>query len=214
MEAQPADRALGSLAAQGYTAFGIFPADPVGINSTVEELASSSIPSAALAGCTQDPSKVTFCLGTDVYNSAYLGTKELIEAMGGKGAIVHLAGLLVDPNTTLRVKAVETAVGETNGAVTLLQTVADTDAQEAADQKINALLGAQKDEIGGMIATGYIPSVVASSRSARSATSASSSSASTTTRSCSTRSRTASSPARWRRTPTARAISAPTRSTS
>ena len=82
--------------------------------------------------------------------------------MGGKGAIVHLAGLLVDPNTTLRVKAVETAVAETNGAVTLLQTVADTDAQEAADQKINALLGAQKDEIGGMIATGYIPSVVAS----------------------------------------------------
>ena len=46
--------------------------------------------------------------------------------------------------------------------MTLLQTVADTDAQEAADQKINALLAAQKDEIGGMIATGYIPSVVAS----------------------------------------------------
>ena len=153
---------LESLAAQGYNAFGIFPADPVGINSTVAELASAGIPSAALAGCTQDPSDVAFCLGTDVYNSAYLGTKALIEAMGGKGNVVHLAGLLVDPNTTLRVKAVETAVAETNGAVTLLQTVADTDEQEAADQKINALLGAQKDEIDGMIATGYIPSVVAS----------------------------------------------------
>lgn len=153
---------LESLAAQGYNAFGIFPADPVGINSTVAELASAGIPSAALAGCTQDPSDVAFCLGTDVYNSAYIGTKALIEAMGGKGNVVHLAGLLVDPNTTLRVKAVETAVAETNGAVTLLQTVADTDAQEAADQKINALIGAQKDEIGGMIATGYIPSVVAS----------------------------------------------------
>lgn len=153
---------LESLAAQGYNGFGIFPADPVGINSTVAELASAGIPSAALAGCTQDPSDVGFCLGTDVYNSAYLGTKALIEAMGGKGNIVHLAGLLVDPNTTLRVKAVETAVGETDGAVTLIQTVADTDAQEAADQKINALLGTQKDEIDGMIATGYIPSVVAS----------------------------------------------------
>lgn len=153
---------LESLAAQGYNAFGIFPGDPVGINSTVAELSSAGIPSAALAGCTQDPSDVAFCLGTDVYNSAYIGTKALIEAMGGKGNVVHLAGLLVDPNTTLRVKAVETAVAETNGAVTLLQTVADTDAQEAADQKINALLGAQKDEIDGMIATGYIPSVVAS----------------------------------------------------
>jgi ribose transport system substrate-binding protein len=151
-----------SLAAQGYKAFGIFPGDPVGINSMVEELAANGIPVSALAGCSQDPSKIVFCLGTDVYNSAYLGTKELIKAMGGKGAVVHLAGLLVDPNTTLRVKAVETAVGETNGAVTLLQTIGDTDSQEAADQKINALLGAQKDQIGGMIATGYIPSVVAS----------------------------------------------------
>jgi ribose transport system substrate-binding protein len=151
-----------SLVAQGYKAFGIFPGDAVGINSTVAELKSAGIPSAALAGCAKDPTDVAFCLGTDVYHSAYLGTKELIKAMGGKGNVVHLAGLLVDPNTTLRVKAVETAVAESNGAVTLLQTVGDTDAQEAADQKINALLAAQKDQIGGMIATGYIPSVVAS----------------------------------------------------
>lgn len=151
-----------SLAAQGYTGFGIFPGDAVGINSTIAELKDAGIPAAALAGCTQDPTEMSFCLGTDVYKSAYLGTKFLIDAMGGNGAIVHLAGLLVDPNTTLRVAAVEKAVEETGGAVTLLQTVADTDAQEAADQKINALLAAQKDDIGGMIATGYIPSVVAS----------------------------------------------------
>lgn len=151
-----------SLVAQGYKAFGIFPGDAVGINSTVAELKSAGIPSAALAGCAKDPTDMVFCFGTDVYRSAYLGTKELIKAMGGKGNIVHLAGLLVDPNTTLRVKAVETAVAETNGAVKLLQTIGDTDAQEAADQKINALLAARKDQIGGMIATAYIPSVVAS----------------------------------------------------
>jgi ribose transport system substrate-binding protein len=153
---------LESLAAQGYNAFGIFPGDAVGINSTVTELKASDLPSVALAGCAQDPTDMGFCLGTDVYQSAYLGTKALIEAMGGKGAIVHLAGLLIDPNTTLRTQAVQKAVDESNGAVTLLQTVADTDAQEAADQKINALLAAQKDQIGGMIATAYIPSVVAS----------------------------------------------------
>lgn len=151
-----------SLAAQGYAGFGIFPGDAVGINSTVSELKANDLVSIAVAGCAQDPTDVAFCLGTDVYQSAYLGTKALIEAMGGEGAIVHLAGLLVDPNTTLRTEAVQKAVDETNGKVTLLQTVADTDAQEAADQKINALLAAQKDEIGGMIATGYIPSVVAS----------------------------------------------------
>src|SRR5271168_3562394 len=152
---------LESLMTQGYKGFGIFPGDAVGINSTVEELASNNVPSIALAGCAQDPTKVAFCFGTDVFNSAYLGTKALIKAMGGKGKIVHLAGLLIDPNTKLRMEAVEKAVKETNGAVTLVQHITDTDQQEAADQKINALLGAQKDQIDGLIATGYIPSVVA-----------------------------------------------------
>jgi ribose transport system substrate-binding protein len=152
---------LESLAAQGSNAFGIFPGDAVGINATVAEMKSNSIPSIVLGGCAQDPTDAGFCLATDVSQSAYLGTKALIEAMGGKGAIVHLAGLLVDPNTTLRIKAVEKAVAETNGAVTLLQTVGDTDSQEGGDQKINALLAAQKDKIGGLIATGYISSVVA-----------------------------------------------------
>lgn len=152
---------LESLAAQGVNAFGLFPGDAVGVNSTVGELKSNGIATVALGGCAQDPTDAAFCMATDVYQSAYLGTKSLIEAMGGEGAVVHLAGLLVDPNTTLRVQAVEKAVAETNGAVTLLQTVGDTDSQEGGDQKINALLAAQKDKIGGMIATGYISSVVA-----------------------------------------------------
>ncbi len=150
-----------SLAAQGYAGFGYFPGDAVGVNSTVAELKANDIPAVALGGCAQDPTDTAFCMATDVYQSAYLGTKALIEAMGGQGAVVHLAGLLVDPNTTLRVQAVEKAVAETSGAVTLLQTLGDTDNQEQGDQKINALLAAQKDEIGGMIATGYISSVVA-----------------------------------------------------
>jgi ribose transport system substrate-binding protein len=150
-----------SLVAQGYKAFGIFPGDAVGTNATLEELASAGIPSAALAGCTMDPTKAAFCLGTDVYRSAYIGTTELIKAMGGKGAIVHVTGFLVDPNTKLRMAAVEKAVGETGGKVTLIQHLADIDAQEAADQKINALLAGQKDKIDGIVGTAYVPSVVA-----------------------------------------------------
>jgi ABC-type sugar transport system substrate-binding protein len=96
-----------SLMTQGYNGFGIFPGDAVGINSTIDELAANKAPAIALAGCAQDPTKAAFCLGTDVFNSAYLGTKALIKAMGGKGKIVHLAGLLVDPNTKLRMDAVE-----------------------------------------------------------------------------------------------------------
>ena len=152
---------LESLASQGFKGFGIFPGDPVGVNSTITELKGAGIPVAALGGCTVDPTDAVFCFATDPYKTTYTMTKALIAAMGGKGNIVHLTGLLIDTNTTLREQAVQKAVDETNGAVKLLQTVADTDAEEAGDQKINALLAAQKDQIDGIVATAHITSEVA-----------------------------------------------------
>lgn len=149
-----------TLIAQGYNAFAIFPGDANGSNGTIEELMAEEIPTALVGGCTTQPSMAQFCIATDVANSAYLGTKALIDAMGGEGTIVHLTGFLVDPNTKLRMDAVERAVAETDGKVTLLQHLADVDSQEEADNKINALLAASRDEIDGMIATAYVPSVV------------------------------------------------------
>ncbi len=149
-----------TLIAQGYNAFAIFPGDANGSNGTIEELMGEGIPTALVGGCTTQPSQAQFCIATDVANSAYLGAKALIDEMGGEGTIVHLTGFLVDPNTKLRMDAVERAVAETDGKVTLLQHLADIDSQEEADNKINALLAASKDEIDGMVATAYVPSVV------------------------------------------------------
>ncbi|CAM2188047.1 Substrate-binding domain-containing protein [Paraburkholderia sacchari] len=151
---------LESLMSQGYNGFGIFPGDPAGINSTVQELASNGVPVISLSGCPLEPTKVLFCMGTDLTKAAFMQTQALIKAIGGKGKIVHLAGPLIDPNTKLRMSAVEAAVKQTNGAVTL-ETLADTDDQEKAEQRINALLGAQKGQLAGLIATGYVQSVVA-----------------------------------------------------
>ena len=150
-----------SLASQGYNAFLIFPGDPVGERSTVAELTDMSIPVIALAGCVRDPSKTLFCLGTDVGRSAYIGTQELIKSMGGKGRIVHLTGFLVDPNTKLRMDAVQRAVADAHGAVTLMQTIADIDAPEAAQDKINSFLAAQGKRVDGIISTAWVPAVVA-----------------------------------------------------
>ncbi|HTW29006.1 MAG TPA: substrate-binding domain-containing protein [Acetobacteraceae bacterium] len=151
-----------SLASQGYNAFLIFPGDAVGTRPVVAELADNGIPTIALAGCLQDPSKALFCLGTDTGHSAYLGTKELIRAMGGHGRIAHFTGFLVDPNTKLRMAAVKQAVDETHGAVTLVQTIADIDAPEPAQDKINSFLATQGKNIDGIITTAWIPAVVAS----------------------------------------------------
>lgn len=149
-----------SLVGQGYNAIAVFPGDASGTNATLSELKEFGIPSVAIGGCLQAPTPAEFCLGTDVYQSAYLGTQELIKAMGGSGNIVHLTGFLVDPNTSLRIDAVQKAADEVDG-VEVIQVIADIDAPEPADEKINAFLAARGAEADGMVSTAWVPSVVA-----------------------------------------------------
>jgi len=140
------NQAIESLASQGYNAFAIFPDDANGSNATIAELKGRGIPVAEIGACTKQPSQAAFCLATDVYQSAYSATKNLIQAMGGQGKIVHLTGNLIDPNTTLREQAVQKAVAETNGAVQLVQTIVAT-AYNPAVAAAKALSNAQNTHI-------------------------------------------------------------------
>ncbi len=153
---------LESLLTQGYNSFLIFPGDPVGSVSVVGELAGEGATVISLAGCLQQPSDDAFCLGTDTGNSAYLGTKELIRAMGGKGRIAHFTGFLVDPNTQLRIDAVQRAADEAGPDVEVVQVIADIDAPEPAEEKINAYLAAEAANVDGIVTTAWVPAVVAS----------------------------------------------------
>lgn len=151
---------LESLLSQGYNGFVIFPGDPVGSVSTAEELTSNGAEVVAAGGCFKDPSPAAFCLGTDTGNSAYIGAKELIKAMGpGKKRILHLTGFLVDPNTQLRIDAVNKAAAEAGDQV--VQVIADIDAPEPAEEKINAYLAAHSSNVDGIISSAWVPSVVA-----------------------------------------------------
>ncbi len=152
---------LESLLSQGYNSFLIFPGDAVGTNTAVQEITENGGQALALAGCLKDPTPALFCMGTDTGNSAYLGTKELIKAMGGKGRIAHFTGFLVDPNTQLRIDAVKKAADETNGAVQVVQVIADIDAPQPAEEKINAYLAAHANDVDGIITTAWVPAVTA-----------------------------------------------------
>jgi ribose transport system substrate-binding protein len=152
---------LESLLTQGYNSFLIFPGDAVGTNSVVSEIKENGGMAIATAGCLKDPTPALFCMGTDTGNSAYLGTKELIKAMGGKGRIAHFTGFLVDPNTQLRIDAVQKAADETNGAVTVVQVIADIDAPQPAEEKINAYLAAHAAEVDGIVTSAWVPAVTA-----------------------------------------------------
>jgi ribose transport system substrate-binding protein len=103
--------------------------------------------------------KGPFYLSTDSYQSAYLATKTVIEQLGGEGNIVHLAGMVVEANVKVRMQAVEKAVSEHPG-ITLLQTIADLDVVEAAQDNISSLMAARRSEIDGIVSTSYIPTMV------------------------------------------------------
>jgi ribose transport system substrate-binding protein len=152
---------IDTLVAQGFNAFGVFPDDVNGTNGKIAELAGRGIPVLSLAACVAHPTKAPFCISTDVFNSAYQGTKALIRFMGGKGAILHGTGLLIDPNTQRRIAAVKKAVAETGGKVKLVQTLADIDDPQKADKAINSFLAGHRKDITGIVTTAFNPSVAA-----------------------------------------------------
>lgn len=151
---------LTSLASQGYNGFGIFPTDGNAANGIVGQLVSRGDPVVAVGGCINEPTRTSFCLATDVGASAYQAAKTVMQAMGGKGVLLHGTGLLTDPNTVKRDEAVKKAVAENGGAVTLI-TLADIDKDaQTADTAINQALAAHKD-LTGIVTTAYNPTVAA-----------------------------------------------------
>ena len=146
---------INALAGRGFNAFAIFPDDASGSNTQMQQLADRGIPSISVAGCTNDPTPALFCLATDVKQGSYESTKYAIDKMGGKGTLAFLTGFLTDPNTQLRIQGAEQAVAETNGAVTLVQTITDVDTPDAARPAVENLLSAQGSTLGGIVAQSY-----------------------------------------------------------
>jgi ribose transport system substrate-binding protein len=153
---------LDGLVAQGVKAIAMCTSDAVAGNEQISKIVENNIPVITFAMSPAQPTKSTFCLATDVANSAYLGTKHLIESMGGKGSIVHLTGNLTDGNTKLRMDAVEKAVKEFPD-VKIVQTITDIDVAEPAQNAVSSLMAAKRNEIDGIICTAYIPAVTVAS---------------------------------------------------
>ncbi|MGW7622115.1 substrate-binding domain-containing protein [Streptomyces antimycoticus] len=159
---QKQNNLLSTLAARGYNAFGVFGVSPTDINSTFADLKSQGLAVASLGSCPAGRNEADFCLSTDVELAAYKAAKAAIDAMGGKGTIVHLTGNNVDANTQLRIKGVARAVKESGGKAKLLQTVTDIDKDlQTAQKAVSDLLTAKGKQIQGIVSTAYNPAVAA-----------------------------------------------------
>ncbi len=150
---------LDSLAARGYQGFAVFPGDTHGTNAEEGKLLRRGIHTINVNGCTYDPSPAAFCISADIYKAAHTQADELIKAIGGSGDIALLASQLTDPNTQLRIKAVQDAVAATGGKVRLAQVVADIDTPQLSPPAVNALLAARGNTLAGAMSTSYNPSI-------------------------------------------------------
>ncbi len=158
-----------SLVAKGYNAFAIFPDGEASIIPLYTRLKARGIPVIDLAGCTSDPTPALLCFATNVEASAKYETQVLTKAMGGKGKIAFLTGLLTDANTALREAGVTQGVAASHGKVKLVQVVSNIDSPSAAPPAVESLLASKGSQLTGMLSTDYYPSVAAASVLAKNA---------------------------------------------
>jgi ribose transport system substrate-binding protein len=147
-----------ALAAQGFNAFAVYPADASGANGLFEELTPRGINIINFGTSTAQPTTASFAVATDVKVAAMAATEELIKAMGGKGNIINVLEVLEDPNTALRKEGIEEVVAQYPD-VKIIQEVAGMTSVDEATVKVADVLSANIDEVDGLIATGYTPSV-------------------------------------------------------
>lgn len=148
------------LVAQGYNGISTMMSEPVAGTVQINKMIEEGLHVIVTTGPPDlDAYQGPFYLSTDSYGSAYLATKTVIEELGGEGDIVHLAGMVVEANVKVRMEAVEEAVSEYPG-INLIQTIADLDVVEAAQDNISSLMAARRSEIDGIVSTSYIPTMV------------------------------------------------------
>ncbi|MCI6467524.1 MAG: substrate-binding domain-containing protein [Faecalicatena sp.] len=153
---------LDGLIAKGLKGIYMMTSDPVAGNEQISKMVGSGVPVVCVGGSPDTPSQATLTLATDVYQASYDGTKNLIEAMGGKGGVVGLCGAVTDTNTQSRMKAIEDACDEYPD-VKLVQIIGDIDESEASVTAVENILAAKGDQINGFISTCYYPSVALAS---------------------------------------------------
>ncbi|MHB1347675.1 MAG: sugar ABC transporter substrate-binding protein, partial [Candidatus Humimicrobiaceae bacterium] len=105
------------------------------------------------------PTTASFAVATDVYEAAKVAAERLIQEMGEKGNIINIIESVEDPNTIKRKQGVEEVVAKYPD-VKIIQEITSGLGVEEATEAIGNVLSTKQNEIDGMIATGYTPTLV------------------------------------------------------
>jgi ribose transport system substrate-binding protein len=149
-----------ALSTKGHKGFSIYPGDPAGANALFSQLKSRGQLVVAYGAEPNLPTPVPFLVATDIKGAAMAATEKLIEFMGGKGRILNVLETVTDINTKKRDDGIKEIVARHPG-VEIIQTISDMIQVSEATTKIQSALAARANEIDGIIATGYNPTIAA-----------------------------------------------------
>jgi ribose transport system substrate-binding protein len=151
-----------ALAALGYEAFFIYPADPTAANGLYEELVDRGKYVVNFGAKTTEPTPASFYVGTDIRQAALDGAEKLCELLNYNGNILNVLEVIVDSNTILRKDAIE-EVAAKYPDIHIIREISDMQTVEESMEKIQNALSAQIEEIDGIICTGFTTTVAATS---------------------------------------------------
>lgn len=153
-------QSLETLMASGYTGFSVYPSDPSGANGVYEELVDRGANIVNFGTSTTQPTPASFAVATDVKYAAKVAAEELIKIMGEEGNILNVLEVITDANTKLRKEGIEEVVAK-YPKVNIVQEISDMTSVEEATEKIDNAIAAKRDQIDGIICTGYTTTVAA-----------------------------------------------------
>jgi ribose transport system substrate-binding protein len=149
-----------ALAAEGYNYFEIYPADASAANGLYEELVKRGAKVVSEGASTFLPTPASFCVRTDIKDSAIRAAEFVIDKMGKRGRLVNVLELLEDPNTKLRKDGILEVAAKYPG-VRVVE-VAGIRSEQEAIEKIEGAVAAGGGYVDGIICTGYVPTVAMS----------------------------------------------------
>ena len=119
--------AFQSYVAQGLSGIAIAPSAPQAIVPYIKKAISMGIPVVTIDTDAGSGSGRYFYIGTDNYKAGYLGGKEMVKALNGKGNVVIITGSLSANNSLERIKGFKDALKGTDIKVlTILNDKEDT----------------------------------------------------------------------------------------
>ena len=149
-----------ALAADGYNYFEIYPSDASAANGLFDELVKRGAKVVTEGASTMTPTPASFCVRTDIKQSAIDAAEFIIAKMGRKGTLVNVLEVLEDPNTKLRRDGINQVAAKYPNVK--VSEVAGIKSEQEAIEKIEGAVAAGGGYVDGIICTGYVPTVALS----------------------------------------------------